>query len=89
MTASAKRTAYGKGGLYKRFVFEKDEAGKILLDRRGNEVVKYEYWQATFEIPVEDLPPGVARRRLTGNAPSQTGATILVLDGFWAKVYKF
>jgi hypothetical protein len=51
MTADARRAAYGKGGLYKRFVFEKDEAGKILLDRRGNEVVKYEYWQATFEIP--------------------------------------
>jgi integrase len=88
MTASARRTAYGKGGLYKRFVFEKDEAGKILLDRRGNEVVKYEYWQATFEIPVEDLPPGVARRRLTGNAPSQTGATKALrenIDAFYER----
>lgn len=88
MGASTRRTAYGKGGLYKRFVFEKDEAGKILLDRRGNEVVKYEYWQATFEIPVEDLPPGVARRRLTGNAPSQTGATKALrenIDAFYER----
>ncbi len=74
MAIKDKRVNYGKGGMYKRFVYEKDEAGNALLDRRGNPVIKYEYWQATFEIPAEDLPPGVKRRRLTGNAPSQTGA---------------
>lgn len=74
MATRVKRVNYGKGGMYKRFVYEKDESGQSLLDRRGNPVIKYEYWQATFEIPAEDLPPGVKRRRLTGNAPSQTGA---------------
>lgn len=87
-TADSRKAAYGKGGLYRRFVYEKDEEGKTLLDRRGNPVVNYEYWQATFEIPVEDLPPGVARRRLTGNAPSQTGATRALrenIDAFYER----
>lgn len=87
-TADSRRAAYGKGGLYRRFVYEKDEEGKTLLDRRGNPVVKYEYWQATFEIPAEDLPPGVSRRRLTGNAPSKTGATRALrenIDAFYER----
>lgn len=50
MVSSEKRAAYGKGGLYKRAVYEKDENGKTLLDRRGNPVVKYDYWQATFSM---------------------------------------
>lgn len=74
MTASAERTAYPQGGLRKRFGFDKDEAGNILLDWRGSEVAKNEDWQPSFEIPTEYLPPGAACRRLTGSAPSQTGA---------------
>lgn len=91
MTADTRRAAYGKGGLYKRFVYEKDESGKTLLDRRGNPVVKYEYWQATFEIPEEDLPTGVSRRRLTGNASSKTGATRTLrenIDAFYERKRK-
>ena len=74
MAETNKRPAYGKGGMYRRFVYEKDEHGKTLTDRRGNPVAKYDYWQATFEIPAEDLPDGVSRRRLTGNAASKSGA---------------
>ncbi len=88
MASSDKRAAYGKGGLYKRFVYEKDEQGKTLLDRRGNEVVKYDYWQATFEIPTEDLPDGVTRRRLTGNAASKSAALAALrenIDAFYER----
>jgi hypothetical protein len=88
MASSDKRAAYGKGGLYKRAVYEKDEAGKPLLDRRGNAVVKYDYWQATFEIPAEDLPDGVKRRRLTGNSASKSGAMAALrenIDAFYER----
>lgn len=88
MVSSDKRAAYGKGGLYKRAVYEKDEQGKTLTDRRGNPVVKYDYWQATFEIPSEDLPDGVSRRRLTGNAPSKSAALSALrenIDAFYER----
>jgi len=74
MPAVNRRSSYGRGALYRRYVYEKDNEGKIPLDRRGNPVVKYDYWQATFEIPAEDLPPEIKRRRLTGNASSQSAA---------------
>jgi hypothetical protein len=88
MASSDKRAAYGKGGLYKRSVFEKDERGKVVLDRRGNPVVKYDYWQATFEIPAEDLPDGVRRRRLTGNATNKSAALAALrenIDAFYER----
>lgn len=88
MASSDKRAAYGKGGLYRRFVYEKDEQGKPLTDRRGNPVVKYDYWQATFEIPSEDLPEGVKRRRLTGNAASKSAALAALrenIDAFYER----
>ena len=88
MVSQEKRAAYGKGGLYKRAVYERDGQGKVLLDRRGNKVVKYDYWQATFEIPNDDLPDGVARRRLTGNAASKSGALAALrenIDAFYER----
>jgi hypothetical protein len=69
------RSAWGKGGLYKRSVFEKDpETGKTAIDGRGNKIVKYDYWQATYEVPTELLPEGIDRKRITGNGASQTAA---------------
>lgn len=72
--ATEKRRTYRKGSIYRRYVFEKDSDGKTLLDKRGNPVVKYDYWQATYEVPIELLPDGVKRRRITGNGVSQTAA---------------
>jgi len=88
MSSSQKRAAYGKGGLYKRAVYEKGADGKTLTDRRGNPVVKYDYWQATFEIPAEDLPDGASRRRLTGNAASKSAALAALrenIDAFYER----
>jgi integrase len=55
-------------------VYETDEAGKKVLDKRGEPIVRYSYWQATYEVPQELLPPGVKRRRLTGNGVTQVAA---------------
>lgn len=69
-----KRSTWGKGSIYRRYVYEKNEDGSQMLDRRGNPIVKYEYWQATYEVPIELLPDGVKRRRLTGNGRTQPAA---------------
>ena len=65
---------YGRGSVYQRFVYERDADGKTLLDGRGKQVVKYAYWQAAYDIPVEHLPPGVRRRRITGNGVTRVAA---------------
>ncbi len=39
MASSDKRAAYGKGGIYERQEFEKDERGRVVLDPRGRPVV--------------------------------------------------
>ena len=72
--ADKKRSTWGRGSIYRRFVYEKNEDGSPMLDRRGNPIVKYEYWQATYEVPIELLPDGVQRRRLTGNGRTQPAA---------------
>ncbi len=88
MTGGDRRAAYRKGGLYRRYVYEKDESGQPVRDRRGNPIVSYEYWQATYEIPSEDLPDGVRRRRITGNAASKTAALAALrenIDAFYKR----
>jgi integrase len=86
---SKRRAAWGKGGLYRRHVYETDPAtGQVALDRRGQRISKYDYWQATFEVPAEDLPEGVTRRRITGNGTSQTAALRALrenIDAFYAR----
>lgn len=69
------RSKWGTNGLYQRHVYVKDEeTGKPLLNARGQKVIAYTYWQASFELPEEDLPEGVQRRRITGNGASKTEA---------------
>ena len=74
MATLGRRNSYKRGSVYQRFVYETDEAGKKLLDKRGEPIVRYSYWQATYEVPQELLPPGVKRRRLTGNGVTQVAA---------------
>lgn len=68
------RRIHGSGTVYRRFVFLKDRDGKPLLDKRDNPIVKYDYWQAAYEVPKHLLPEGVKRRRITGNGVSQAAA---------------
>jgi site-specific recombinase XerC len=72
--ASKKRSTWGRGSIYRRFVYEKNDDGSTMLNKRGEPIVKYEYWQATYEVPIELLPEGVQRRRLTGNGRTQPAA---------------
>ena len=61
-----KRRTRGDGGLYKRKATWTDAA--------TGKVVTYTYFQATHEVPRDKLPPGVARKRITGNGPTPTEA---------------
>lgn len=72
--AGKSRSTWGKGSIYRRYVYEKNDDGSTMFDRRGEPIVKYEYWQATYEVPIELLPDGVKRRRLTGNGRTQPAA---------------
>ncbi len=74
MSSSDRSKTYGRGGLYRRYLYETDDQGKRVLDKRGQPIVKYAYWQATYEVPPELLPPGSSRKRLTGNGPTQSAA---------------
>lgn len=44
------------------------------LDKTSGDEVFYTYWQATKDIPLEDLPDGVERKRITGNGATRSEA---------------
>ncbi len=46
------------------------------------EFENYKYWQATREVPVEKLPPGVKRKRISGNGKTKHEA-LARLDANW------
>ena len=60
-----KRRARHEGGLYRKTAYLVDSEG----ERRP-----YTYWQASMDVPVEHLPPGVTRKRITGSGPTQSMA---------------
>ena len=61
----ARRSRY-EGGLVKREgTWKNSTTGKV---------EKYEYWQASREVPVDDLPVGVKRKRISGNGKTKQQA---------------
>ncbi len=66
----ASRNTKNAGGISKK-------TGKYTNKTTG-EIIAYNYWQASREVPVEDLPDGLNRKRVTGNGDSKSEA--------WAKL---
>jgi hypothetical protein len=58
----ATRRARNDGGLYEKHTTR--------LDKRTGKTVAYSYWQASRDVSEENLPPGAARKRITGTGPT-------------------
>ena len=69
----ASRRSSGDGGLSKKTGYYTDSQGKR---------TPYTYWQASREVPVELLPRGLNRKRVTGNGRSRPEA-LARLDENW------
>ena len=54
------------GGLYKKTTYR--------IDKRTGERLAYSYWQASKDVAPENLPPGIARKRITGTGETQSKA---------------
>lgn len=61
-----RRRKRNEGGLFQKHGY--------WIDKTTGEKHAYTYWQATKELSQEDLPPGVTRRRITGNGATQKEA---------------
>ena len=64
--SKAKRRPRHDGGLY--------EKQKKTRDPATGKTVSYRYWQASRDVAAENLPPGVERKRITGNGPTPAAA---------------
>ena len=62
----ARRRTRGEGGLYERT--------STWTDAATGKQVTYTYFQATREVPRDKLPPGMNRKRITGNGRTPTEA---------------
>lgn len=62
----ATRRARNDGGLYEKHTTK--------LDPRSGKMVPYSYWQASRDVSVENLPPGVERKRITGTGHTAAAA---------------
>jgi integrase len=61
----AKRRTSGDGGLTKKTGYYTDADGQRIA---------YTYWQASREVPADDVPKGMTRKRVTGNGSSRAEA---------------